>query len=70
MYVGMSETRSLKMLLKHFHENYGDLSIKSRRYITPIHYKGIYSGLNPRDMDSEKMYNLHFNFPLSSLCGQ
>ena len=28
MYVGMIETRSLKMLLKSFHENYSDLFVK------------------------------------------
>ena len=28
MYIGMIETRSLKMLLKGFHENYSDLFIK------------------------------------------
>ena len=29
MYVGMIETRSLKILLKNFHENYSDLLKKS-----------------------------------------
>ena len=32
MYVGMIETRSLKILLKSFHENYSDLFIKTTRY--------------------------------------
>ena len=30
MYVGMIETRSLKILLKSFHGNYSDLFIKTR----------------------------------------
>ena len=32
MYVGMIETRSLKILLKSFHENYSDLFKKTTRY--------------------------------------
>ena len=32
MYVGMIETRSFKMLLKSFHENYSDLFKKITRY--------------------------------------
>ena len=32
MYVGMIERRSLKILLKSFHENYSDLYIKTTRY--------------------------------------
>ena len=31
MYVGMMETRSLKILLKGFHENYSDLFKKTTR---------------------------------------
>ena len=32
MYVGMIETRSLKILLKSFHENFSDLFQKTTRY--------------------------------------
>ena len=32
LYVGMIEAKSLKMLLKSFHENYSDLFIKITRY--------------------------------------
>ena len=34
MYVGMIETRSLKILLKNFHENYSDLFKKTTPYIS------------------------------------
>ena len=34
MYVGMIETRSLKILQKSFHENYSDL-LKKQHGITP-----------------------------------
>ena len=33
MYIGMIETRPLKILLKSFHENYSDLFKKIKRYI-------------------------------------
>ena len=36
MYVGMIETRSLKILLKSFHENYSDLFKKTTRYTNKI----------------------------------
>ena len=38
MYVGMIETRSLKILLKSFHENYDDL-FKKNNMVEPIHLK-------------------------------
>ena len=33
IYVGMTKTRSLKILLKSFHENYSDLFKKTTRYV-------------------------------------
>ena len=42
MYVGMIETRSLKMLLKSFHENYSDLFIKITWYLILIIFQIIY----------------------------
>ena len=33
MYIGMIETRSLKILLKSFHENYSNLFKKTTRYL-------------------------------------
>ena len=36
MYIGMIETRSLKILLKSFHENYSDLFKKTTRYYFAI----------------------------------
>ena len=38
MYVGMIETRFLKMLLKSCHENYGDLFIKIPWYIRKVYH--------------------------------
>ena len=34
IYVGMIETRSLKILLKSFHENYSDLSKETTWYLS------------------------------------
>ena len=36
MYVGMIETRSLKISLKSFHENYSELFKKTTRYVSHI----------------------------------
>ena len=42
MYIGMIETRSLKILLKSFHENYSDLFKKTTRYATHLPYQRHY----------------------------
>ena len=41
MYVGMIETRSLKILLKSFHENYSDLFKKTTWYILSLFFDKI-----------------------------
>ena len=39
MYIEMIETRSLKILLKSFHENYSDLFKKTTWYTSPKYYR-------------------------------
>ena len=38
MYVGMIETRFLKILLNSFHENYSDLFKTTTRYFIQLHF--------------------------------
>ena len=52
MYVGMIETRSLKILLKSFHGHYSDLFIKTTRYFAE--YELALTVSSPTD------YTLHY----------